>query len=901
LQFYDIDPRWVFSTSTGGTATYTGPAEATGTLTIYDAGSGADGEVLTDDNRGEDGTTADASVGGNTSIGSDADAERGWTLRDTVTGETFNVVELDIEDGDARGSYTLSEQPLVAGRTYETVRYDTLPQLGDGAEFTYADFISADEMPDGVVEGTDGDDLIDTGYTGDPEGDMVDAGDAPSTGDTAQSLNWSAAGGDGTDVSGGFTQDTGGIDVTVTFDDSPTTDRIEVDTAQTQYTGTGESFDTDSSLYLYGTHDGADSTTTTLDFAAAAGSDYLDEVENVQFRVNDIDEGGWQDIVTVRAYDADGNEVPVDIDLTGNTSDTVTGNTITGGGGNDSSGDSEGSALITIDGPVSRVEIEYDNGDTAGQGLNITDVHFDAILPGADDDLIEAGAGDDTVMAGLGDDTVLGEGGNDSIEGGAGDDVLYGDGPPPDGDWHYALYDRDFSSADGQAFDIESGTLAGQGYTDDFDVEALAQDVRGDTSNPSDFGVVYSSTLTTTDGGTYRFDTTSDDGSTIQIFDSDGNPVTFTNQDGSTSPFMDNDQHQAPTTRWGEVDLDPDETYTIEIRYWENEGGQVLSSTVTTPDGTTSDLLDSPLVSGPPAEPGGDDTLIGGAGDDVLFGGGGDDMLSVGGGDTADGGAGDDTFVIDGDALTGGGTITIDGGEENETAGDTLDLSGFITPGNIVYTDTDPGQGGMTGTATLDDGTEVDFTHIEHVIICFAAGTRILTPHGQRPIEDLRPGDAVVTADNGVQTLRWTGRRRVAGRGRFAPVRIRAGALENDRDLLVSPQHRMLHRSTAANLYFDSPEVLIPAKHLVNGATIVQHDLAQVEYIHLMFDRHEIVLAEGCPSESFHPGHVGLGGVSEPAREELFALFPDLRCDPGHYGDTARMCLRAHESRLLAA
>ena len=90
LEFYDVDPRSIFSTATGGTATYTGPADADGTLTIFDAGSGAEGQVLTDDNRGEGGTTADASIGGNTSTGSDADAEEGWTLRDTVTGETFN-------------------------------------------------------------------------------------------------------------------------------------------------------------------------------------------------------------------------------------------------------------------------------------------------------------------------------------------------------------------------------------------------------------------------------------------------------------------------------------------------------------------------------------------------------------------------------------------------------------------------------------------------------------------------------------------------------------------------------------------------------------------------------------------------------------------------------------------
>ncbi|MDF1727565.1 MAG: Hint domain-containing protein [Sulfitobacter sp.] len=902
LEFYDIDPASVFSTSTGGTATYNGPADADGTLTIYDAGSGADGNVLTDDNAGENGTTADASIGGQTSTGANTDAELGWTLRDTVTGETFNVVQLQVESGGASGNYLLSEKPLVVGRSYETVRYDTIPQSGDGSEFTYANFVSQDDLSDGIVEGTSGADLIDASYSGDPQGDVVDGGDAPGASNSSQSLDWSAQGGNNTNLAGGFVQNTGGIEVTVSFDVSGTTDEVTIDTGQTQYRAPGETFDTTSSLYIYGTHTGADTTTTTLDFAASSGSSFADEVENVQFRVNDLDEGGWQDIVTVRAFDADGNAVPVSFDLTGNTSDSVSGNTVTGGSNvNNSAAQADGSALVTIAGPVARVEIEYDNGGPAGQGLNITNVHFDAIVQGGDDDLIQAGDGDDTVLAGLGDDTVLGQGGSDSIEGGSGNDTLIGDEAAPTANWQYSFYDYNFSSANGQAFDIENGTLIDEGFVDDFDVEALAQSVRDSGANPEDFGVIYTSTLTAQQDGTYRFDTTSDDGSTMQIFDSDGNPVTFTNQSGATGTFLDNDRHQGATTRWGEVDLDAGETYTIQIRYWENAGGQTLSSTIRTPDGSTSDLLDSPLISGPPSGPGGDDTLVGGAGDDLLFGGGGNDLLRVGSGDSAEGGGGDDTFVIDGSALTGGGTITLDGGESDETAGDTLDFAGFVTSDNISYTNTDPGQGGMDGTATLNDGTVVNFSNIETVIICFAAGTHILTPQGQRRVEDLRPSDPVVTMDNGVQILRWTGRRSVIGKGHFAPIHIGAGALGNARPLVVSPQHRMLHRSCDAQLLFCNTEVLIPAKYLVNGGTIVQQEVAEIEYIHLMFDRHEIIVAENCPSESFHPGEVGLGAVSDCAREELFTLFPELRSDPGHYGDTARMCLRSYESQLLSA
>jgi hypothetical protein len=86
---------------------------------------------------------------------------------------------------------------------------------------------------------------------------------------------------------------------------------------------------------------------------------------------------------------------------------------------------------------------------------------------------------------------------------------------------------------------------------------------------------------------------------------------------------------------------------------------------------------------------------------------------------------------------------------------------------------------------------------------------------------------------------------------------------------------------------------------MVDGRTITHADCASVTYLHLLFDRHEIIFAEGAATESFHPGHVGLKALSDASREDLFRCFPALRSDPGGYGDTARTCLRKHESRLL--
>jgi hypothetical protein len=158
----------------------------------------------------------------------------------------------------------------------------------------------------------------------------------------------------------------------------------------------------------------------------------------------------------------------------------------------------------------------------------------------------------------------------------------------------------------------------------------------------------------------------------------------------------------------------------------------------------------------------------------------------------------------------------------------------------------------------------------------------------------------VVTRDNGPQPLRWTGSRRVRGTGDHAPIRFAPGAVGNTAALWVSPQHRMLHVSPRATLYFGDPEVFLSARHMVNGTSITVIDRDLVGYYHLMFDRHEVIFAEGAPAESFHPGQQGLRALSDASRADLFARFPALRGDPNTYGPTARPCLKGFETRMLA-
>ncbi len=551
-----------------------------------------------------------------------------------------------------------------------------------------------------------------------------------------------------------------------------------------------------------------------------------------------------------------------------------------------------GTGNDTIDGGSGSDELYGEGGAdtlTGGDGADTLD-------GGGGSDQLEGGSGNDELLGQGGTDTLIGGVGDDTLDGGADDDVLYGDGGPAER-WTYEVYTYNFSSANGQAFDIESGTLSASGTTDEFDVATQGQEARG-PGDPNDFGVIYSSNLVADQDGVYRFETTSDDGSTIQIFDSQGNALTFTNQGGGTAQFMNNDFHQAPATRFGDVTLEEGETYTIEVRYWENGGGNVLSGQVTRPGGSPEDLATSSLIIGDDSIAG-DDTLDGGAGADTLYGEGGDDQILVGENDTAYGGDGDDVFRVQTPTETGVGTISIIGGEGDETGGDTLYLSEGFTQDDITFTNTDDAAGGLSGSYTLGDGTLVTFSEIEN-IICFTSGARILTPMGPRPVESLRAGDMVVTRDNGPQPVRWIGQSTVPGTDRFAPVRVAAHVLDGADDaLLVSPQHRFLFTGYKAEILFGCDEVLVAAKHLIDGRDVLAVPQPLVSYIHLMFDRHEVIYANGAATESFHARHVGLDGMAEDAREELFAIFPDLRSHPNAHGPSARPCLKQYEAQLL--
>jgi hypothetical protein len=191
--------------------------------------------------------------------------------------------------------------------------------------------------------------------------------------------------------------------------------------------------------------------------------------------------------------------------------------------------------------------------------------------------------------------------------------------------------------------------------------------------------------------------------------------------------------------------------------------------------------------------------------------------------------------------------------------------------------------GDLNVTASLSetlDGTGnaygVDFT-VGVAPPCFAAGTRILTTRGEVRVEDLRVGDCAVSGFGGCSEIIWTGHREVdCARhpvpAEVWPVRICAGAFGDGmpaRLLRVSPDHAVFVASTSASTV---EGVLIPAKYLVNGTTVTQEAAASITYWHVECAKHEVLLAEGLPTESY----LDTGNRGGFAEAGVVSLFPDF-------------------------
>ncbi|WP_297767599.1 Hint domain-containing protein [uncultured Roseovarius sp.] len=248
---------------------------------------------------------------------------------------------------------------------------------------------------------------------------------------------------------------------------------------------------------------------------------------------------------------------------------------------------------------------------------------------------------------------------------------------------------------------------------------------------------------------------------------------------------------------------------------------------------------------------------------------------------------------LNGQSVAAGDTVTLNSGQQLQLNADgTIDVIG----------DGDTEEFNFTYEVESSTGeTDVGFVNVDSVP-CFVAGTLIRTPSGEVAVETLQPGDLVVTQDEGAQPLRWIGRRQVAAQGAFAPIHIDAGTFGRHRDLLLSPLHRVLIRDSLAELLFGEGEVLIAARDLVNDRSVCRVEGGTVDYVHILFDRHQVVFSEGLATESFLPGPQTARSFEAEIVAEICALFPEIDPETGTgYSPAARRMLRRYEARLLLA
>lgn len=184
---------------------------------------------------------------------------------------------------------------------------------------------------------------------------------------------------------------------------------------------------------------------------------------------------------------------------------------------------------------------------------------------------------------------------------------------------------------------------------------------------------------------------------------------------------------------------------------------------------------------------------------------------------------------------------------------------------------------GALMTLIAADAGPMPFRLTDALAGAFAEGTRILLADGtQAPVEALEPGAVVLTRDHGGQVLRWRGAARLRAEGAFAPVVVEAGVMGNPRPLAVAPHHRMFLYRRAARALAGAADLLVQARHLVDGTAIRRREGGVVVYHGLVFDAHEVIYAEGVPCESLQVCPEALTRLPADLAEPLGAAFPGL-------------------------
>ncbi len=591
-----------------------------------------------------------------------------------------------------------------------------------------------------------------------------------------------------------------------------------------------------------------------------------------------------------------------------------------------------GSGSDTLFGDAGNDTVFGGSGSDTGYGGSGDDSLGSTGTDSAGDDKFYGGDGNDTVYGGLDKDTLYGDAGNDTLSGGVGADTLYGgDGA----DWFMVSNDHNTDTIFG-----------GEGGNDN---DAIAF---GNTSGTQSISV----TFTGSEAGSYAYSGSGATGSFSQIEGVSGTEQGDTinaSASGADRTILGNGGNDTLTGGSGSNSIyggsGQDSIYGGSGNdVLEGGDGNDLVYAGTGNDAVTAGTGNDSVFGGDGADTlfggGGNDTLSGGLGDDSLGGGDGNDTLagdsgndtlsgdlgndSLGGGDgndTLDGGAGNDTLttgagrdIVDLDRFGGADIVTDFSLADTDSDGyydDRIDVSDLqdsngnpVTAWDVVVTDDGFGNAKLTfpqgETLVLQGVSPAQMSSAQQMhaagIPCFTAGTMILTPRGEVPVQHLRPGDTVVTMDNGIQPVVWTAQRQIGmldlmAAPRLLPVRLTPAFTGSDRQLLVSPQHGLLVRHQGA-------EALARAAHLARlngGQARVAKGAMAVTYVHLMFAHHQIIWSNGVPSESFYPGSWGLAMLDEAALLALIRAFPGVATLGAAlgFGPTARPVLRMGDLR----
>ncbi|AZV78517.1 type I secretion protein [Parasedimentitalea marina] len=560
------------------------------------------------------------------------------------------------------------------------------------------------------------------------------------------------------------------------------------------------------------------------------------------------------------------------------------------------------------------------------------------------EDVVSAGMGNDSIEAGLENDTVYGGSGDDTIDGGSGNDVLYGDTDPNE------------AVAAPISINTSNYTDTSTGFT------VTAQNVVGGTltsASVSNIGTFSGSfgangSVSDTDSGVNQqigYDLASGLSETLIVdIDAPIDELTFTTLSLLTDAFGEVGHYAIYSggTLVYETDF-TDSTGTGNDTITVSGHGDfdhiVFTAQIQTDltDGSDYGISDITFTPSLPDPAPGDDSIDGGDGNDLIYGEAGADTLTGGAGnDTLVGGIGNDTLsggTGDDEITTGSGDdlVVIEQFGANDTvydfdisdtdadgnSNDQLDVSDLrdlngnpVNTWDVVVTD----DGSGNALLTFPEGETLTFQGISPAqmtsqqmtasgIPCYAPATLIDTPNGPRAVETLKPGDLVETLDHGPQPIRWTRSSEYPledAKADDTPVLIKAGAFGASlpaRDLIVSPQHRIFVGGAGQLQEEFTAEALAPAKSLT-ALPGIRHmkGKTKIRWIHFACDRHEVVTANGCLSESLLIGSEVMKGLTTLERQALTDIFG---ATPTHdtvlNGPAARECLKVGQVRRRLA